>query len=42
MDTACSTNGEGNDAYRILMGKPERTLPLEDQDVGGCMKQKCT
>jgi hypothetical protein len=25
---ACSTNGENRDAYRILMGKPERKLPL--------------
>jgi hypothetical protein len=27
MGRACSTNGEKN-AYRILLGKPERTRPL--------------
>jgi hypothetical protein len=27
MDRACSTNGEKN-AYRILVGKPERKRPL--------------
>jgi hypothetical protein len=26
---ACSTNGEKRNAYRILVGKPERKRPLE-------------
>jgi hypothetical protein len=25
---ACSTNGEKRNAYRILVGKPQRTRPL--------------
>jgi hypothetical protein len=25
---ACSTNGENNNAYRILVGKPEGNRPL--------------
>jgi hypothetical protein len=31
----CSTNAEERNAYRILVGKPERKKPLEDQNVGG-------
>jgi hypothetical protein len=34
MDRECSTNGEKMNAYRMLVGKPERKRPLEDQDVG--------
>jgi hypothetical protein len=26
MGRSCSTNGEGKNAYRILVGKPERPL----------------
>jgi hypothetical protein len=29
---SCSTNGEKRNAYRLLVGRPERK---EDQDVGG-------
>jgi hypothetical protein len=28
MDRACSTNGEKNNAYRLLVGKPEGKRPL--------------
>jgi hypothetical protein len=28
MGGACSTNGEKRDAYRIMVGKPERKRPL--------------
>jgi hypothetical protein len=28
MARACSTNGEKSNAYRILVGKPERKRPL--------------
>jgi hypothetical protein len=28
MGRACSTNGENRNAYRILVGKPERNRPL--------------
>jgi hypothetical protein len=28
MGGACSTNGEKRNAYRLLMGKPERRRPL--------------
>jgi hypothetical protein len=28
MGMACSTNGETRNAYRILVGKPERKRPL--------------
>jgi hypothetical protein len=28
MGRACSTNGETKNAYRILVGKPERKRPL--------------
>jgi hypothetical protein len=28
MDRACSTNGETRNAYRIVVGKPERKRPL--------------
>jgi hypothetical protein len=28
MGRACSTNGEKRNAYRILVGKPERKRPL--------------
>jgi hypothetical protein len=28
MDRTCSTNGEKLNAYRILVGKPERNIPL--------------
>jgi hypothetical protein len=28
MGTACSTNGEKRNAYRILLGKPEGKTPL--------------
>jgi hypothetical protein len=28
MGGACSTNGENRNAYRILLGKPERKRPL--------------
>jgi hypothetical protein len=28
MGRACSTNGDKMDAYRILVGKPERERPL--------------
>jgi hypothetical protein len=27
--------GEKRNAYRLLVGKPERKRPIEDQDVGG-------
>jgi hypothetical protein len=29
--------GEERNVYRVLMGKPERKRPLEDQDVDGRM-----
>jgi hypothetical protein len=29
MGRACSTNGEKRNAYRILVGTPERKRPLE-------------
>jgi hypothetical protein len=29
MGSACSTNGEKRNAYRILVGKPEKKRPLE-------------
>jgi hypothetical protein len=29
MGGACSTNGETRNAYRILVGKPERKRPLK-------------
>jgi hypothetical protein len=29
MGGSCSTNGEKGNAYRILVGKPERKRPLE-------------
>jgi hypothetical protein len=29
MGRACSTNGEKRNAYRFLVGKPERRRPLE-------------
>jgi hypothetical protein len=29
LDTACSINGEERNAYRILVGKPERKRPLQ-------------
>ena len=29
MDGTCSTYGEENGAYRILVGKPEGNIPLE-------------
>jgi hypothetical protein len=28
MGRACRTNGEKRNAYRILVGKPERKIPL--------------
>jgi hypothetical protein len=31
MDRACSTNGDKKNAYRILVGKPERKRPLGRQ-----------
>jgi hypothetical protein len=31
MGGTCSTNGEKRNAYRILVGKPERKSPLERQ-----------
>jgi hypothetical protein len=31
---AYSTSGKDVNAYRILVGKPEGKIPLEDQDVG--------
>jgi hypothetical protein len=35
MGRARSTKGGEEDAYRILVGKPEGKRPLGDQDVGG-------
>jgi hypothetical protein len=35
MGTACSTNGEKRDAYRILVGCQKERDHWEDQNVGG-------
>jgi hypothetical protein len=35
MGIACSTNGEKRNAWRLVGGKPEKTMSLEDQDVCG-------
>jgi hypothetical protein len=34
MGRACSTNGEKRNAYKVLVGKPERKRPLKYQDIG--------
>jgi hypothetical protein len=35
MGGICSTYGEGRNAYRVLVGKPEGRNHLEDPDVDG-------
>jgi hypothetical protein len=35
MGRTCSTNGEKRNAYRILMGKPERKRKLGRPNIGG-------
>jgi hypothetical protein len=35
MSRACSTNGEKNIAYRLLVGKPEERDHWDDRDIGG-------
>jgi hypothetical protein len=35
MVRTCSTNGEKRKACRILVGKPEGKISLEDQDASG-------
>jgi hypothetical protein len=34
MGRICSTNGEKTNAYTLLVRKPERKRPLENQGVG--------
>jgi hypothetical protein len=38
MGGACSTNGEKRNAYRLLVGKPERKGPQGRLRLGGCIK----
>jgi hypothetical protein len=35
MGRACSTGGEKRNAYRILLGRPERKRPVGRLDISG-------